>query len=168
MPLPDIDLAVLGREEKINLSQLDTGVVILECFASWSKTSVLDLPALADFNAWCKKNHYDVQIFGVAVGEEPGYLTKWLTALEETSQKDIDLPFLLDSTTEAAIAMKLPTVPRTLVVVDGRVVDVFGGVKPTYLDDLKEGTPGWLEKALKPSPPKETDREDEIDLREEE
>ena len=33
-----------------------------------------------------------------------------------------------------------------MIVVDGRVVDVYGGVKPDYLDDLKEGLPGWLEK----------------------
>jgi len=43
--------------------------------------------------------------------------------------------------------MKLPTVPRTIIAVDGRVVDVMGGVKPNFLADLKEGLPGWREKA---------------------
>ena len=52
---------------------------------------------------------------------------------------------LMDTSTEAAIALKLPTVPRTLIVVDGRIVDVYGGIKPTYLDDLKKGMPDWLE-----------------------
>jgi alkyl hydroperoxide reductase subunit AhpC len=146
MPLPELELDVLGSDKKIKLSELDEGVVILECFASWSKTSTLDLPALAEFKDWCKENDHAVQVFGVAVGEQPEHMTKWMGALEKAAKKKVDLPILMDTSTEAAMAMKLPTVPRTMIVVDGRVVDVYGGVKPTYLDDLKEGMPGWLEK----------------------
>lgn len=149
MPLPEIELDVLGGEKKVKLSDLDQGVVILECFASWSKTSVLDLPALADFKAWCNEKNHEVEIYAVAVGEQPEQMAKWLDALEKTAKRKVELPVLLDTATNAAIAMKLPTVPRTLIVVDGRVVAVFGGVKPTYLDDLKEGMPSWLEKVKK-------------------
>lgn len=146
LPLPEIELAVLGSEDKVKLSELGEGVVVLECFATWSKTSVLDLPALAEYEAWCKENNHAVGVYGVAVGEQAEKMTKWMEALEKTAKKEIGLTVLLDPSTEAAMALKLPTVPRTLVVVDGRVVDVFGGVKPTYLEDLKEGTAGWLEK----------------------
>lgn len=146
MPLPEIELELLGSDQKVKLSDLDKGVVVLECFATWSKASVLDLPALADFKAWCKEKKHDVRVYAVAVGEQSEHMAKWMAALEKTAKKQIDLPVLLDTSTEAAVAMKLPTVPRTLIVVDGRVVEVYGGVKPTYLDDLKEGFPGWLEK----------------------
>lgn len=146
MPLPEIELNVLGSDEKVKLSELDKGVVILEFFATWSKTSVLDLPALAEFKSWCKENKHEVRVYGIAVGDQPDYLTKWIEALEKTAKKEVALPMLMDTSIKAAEAMKLPTVPRTLIVVDGRVVDVYGGVKPTYLDDLKEGMPGWLEK----------------------
>ncbi len=147
MPLPEIELDVLGnKDKKVKLSELDEGVVVLECFATWSKSSVLDLPALAEFRAWCKEEEHDVRVYGVAVGEQAEHMTKWMDALDKTAKKKVDLPVLMDTSTEAAMAMKLPTVPRTLIVVDGRVVDVYGGVKPTYLDDLKEGLPGWLEK----------------------
>lgn len=146
MPLPEIELDQLGSDKKVKLSDLDEGVVILECFASWSKTSVLDLPALTDFKAWCKEKKHDIQIYAIAVGDQSEHMAKWVEALEKTAKKKIDTPILMDTATEAAMAMKLPTVPRTLIVVDGRVVDVFGGVKPTYLDDLKEGLPKWLEK----------------------
>jgi hypothetical protein len=149
MPLPEIELDVLGTDDKVKLSELDKGVVILECFASWSKTSTLDLPALAEYKAWCKEEGHAVQIYAIAVGEQSNNMTKWMDALEKASKKKIDLPVLMDTSTEAAIALKLPTVPRTLIVVDGRVIDVFGGVKPTYLDDLKKGTSGWLEKIKK-------------------
>ena len=146
MPLPEIELELLGSDKKVKLSDLDKGVVVLECFATWSKASVLDLPALAEFDAWCKEKKHEVRIYAVAVGEQAEHMTKWMAALEKTAKREIDLPVLLDTTTEAAVAMKLPTVPRTLIVVDGRIIDVFGGVKPTYLDDLKEGLPEWLEK----------------------
>jgi thioredoxin-like negative regulator of GroEL len=74
-----------------------------------------------------------------------------MEALEKTAKRKVDLPVLMDQSTEAVQAMKLPTVPRTLILVDGRIVDVYGGVKPTYLDDLKEGMPGWLEKVKEPA-----------------
>lgn len=150
MPLPELELDVLGGDKKVKLSELDKGVVVLECFATWSKTSVLDLPALADFQAWCKGKKHSVQVFGIAVGEQPEHLGKWIEALEKTAKKEVGYPMLLDISTNAAAALKIPTVPRTLIVVDGRIVDVYGGVKPTYLDDLKEGMPGWLEKVKEP------------------
>ena len=73
-------------------------------------------------------------------------MTKWIEALEKTAKRKVDLAVLLDTSTQAAMALKLPTVPRTLIVVDGRVVEVYGGLKPTFLGDLKEGLSGWLEK----------------------
>lgn len=149
MPLPEIELEQLGSNKKVKLSELDEGVVILECFATWSKTSVLDLPALAEFKAWCEEQAHDVKVYAVAVGEQADHMIKWMDALGKTAKKEIDLPLLLDTSTKAAIAMKLPTVPRTMIVVDGRVVDIYGGVKPTYLEDLKEGLPKWLEKVEK-------------------
>ena len=155
MPLPEIELQLLGSNKKVKLSDLDEGVFVLECFATWSKASVLDLPALAEFKEWCKEKEHAVRVYAVAVGEQSEHMTKWMEALEKTAKKKVDLPILLDTSTEAAVAMKLPTVPRTLVIVDGRVVDVYGGVKPTYLDDLKEGLPGWLEKV------KEREEQDE-------
>lgn len=146
MPLPEIELGVLGTDEKVKLSELDEGVVILECFATWSKTSVLDLPALAEYRAWCEEKGHGVRVYGVVVGEQEQQMTKWMEALEKTAKKKVDVPILMDTSTDAVMAMRLPTVPRTMIVVDGRVVDVYGGVKPTYLEDLKEGTPEWLKK----------------------
>lgn len=146
MPLPEIELDLMGTDEKVKLSELDEGVVILECFATWSKTSVLDLPALAEYRAWCKEKGHDVRVYGVVVGEQEQQMVKWMEALEKTAKKEVDVPILMDTSTDAVMAMRLPTVPRTLIVVDGRVVDVYGGVKPTYLEDLKAGTPGWVEK----------------------
>lgn len=146
MPLPDVELQQLGSDETINLMDQDRGVVIVEFFASWTKASTLDLPALQDFTAWCEKEKKDARVFTVAVGETKESMTPWLDALEKTVKKDIDLPVLLDTKTDAAMAMKLPTVPRTIVAVDGRVVEVYGGVKPNFLDDLKKGMAEWLEK----------------------
>ncbi|MGB0768268.1 MAG: redoxin domain-containing protein, partial [Phycisphaeraceae bacterium] len=147
MPLVDLALERLGDNEKVNLAELNEGVVVLEFFASWSKTSVLDLPALADFRAWSIEQSQPATVYAVAVGERSEKMTKWLAALESTAGREVDLPVLLDPKTEAAMAMKLPTVPRTLIVVNGRVVEVFGGVKPTFLEDLKRGLPGWSAKA---------------------
>eukprot|EP00752_Nemacystus_decipiens_P016157 g14450.t1 len=120
MPLPEIELQQLGSDKKVKLSDLDQGVVILECFASWSKTSVLDLPALSDFQAWCKDKEHEVMIYAVAIGEQAENMTKWMDALEKTAKKEIELPVLLDPAFKAGEALKLPTVPRTMIVVDGR------------------------------------------------
>ena len=146
MPLPDVELTELGSDEKTNLMDQDQGVVIVEFYASWTKASTLDLPALTDFKAWAEKEKKDVSVFAVAVGETKQTMTPWLDALEKTAKKKIEVPILLDTETKAAMAMGLPTVPRTIIAIDGRVVDVYGGVKPNFLDDLKKGLPGWLEK----------------------
>ena len=146
--LPDIELALLGGEEdeKIRLSDLDGGVVVVEFFASWTRPSVLDLPVLEDFSAWAEEEQHEAEVYAVAVGETPESIAKWLEVLEKTAGREVDVPILLDTTTDAAVALKLPTVPRTLIVVDGKIVEVYGGMKPEFLDDLKKGLPGWLEK----------------------
>lgn len=146
LPLPDVELALLGSDKKVNLADIEEGVAIVEFYASWTKASTLDLPALTAFRAWCEANDHEVAIYGVAVGETDASMGKWMVALERTAKKKITVPILLDPTTDAAMAMKLPTVPRTIIAVDGRVVDVFGGVKPKFLKDLKQGFPKWQEK----------------------
>lgn len=141
--LPDMDLALLGGDKTINLSKHDKGLVVVEFFASWTRPSVLDLPALADFKKWCADNDHEVSIYAVAVGETPESMEKWLAALEKTAGREVDLPVLLDPKTEAAMALRLPTVPRTMIVVDGKIVEVYGGVKAEFLEDLKKGYPQW-------------------------
>lgn len=146
MPLPDMQLKQLGTQDQLNLSDLDEGVAVIEFYASWTKASTLDLPVLADFKAWCEENEHDVAVYGVAVGETAESMGKWIDALEKTAKREIELPILLDPENKGAVAMKLPTIPRTIIAVDGRVVDVFGGVKPNLRDDLKKGLPDWLKK----------------------
>ena len=104
MPLPEKELGVLATDEKVKLSELDEGVVVLEFFATWSKSSVLDLPALAEFKAWCKEKEHDVRVYGVAVGAQPDHMAKWMDALEKTAKKKVELPILMDASTEAAMA----------------------------------------------------------------
>lgn len=143
-PLPDMPLAQVGSDEKINLAELKHEVVVVEFFASWTRPSVLDLPALSDFKAWCKEQGFDIGVYSVAAGEQVEKMAQWKEALEKTAKRGVDVPILVDPTTAAAMALKLPTVPRTLIVINGRVAEVMGGDKPGFLDDLKKSAPQWL------------------------
>lgn len=170
MPLPEFDLAQLGKENTVNLFDQNKGVVVVEFFASWTKASTLDLPALVDYQDWCEENDYPVKVYAVAVGESQATMGPWIEALNKTSNKQIDLPVLLDSQMQAGMAMKLPTLPRTIVAVNGRVVEVYGGIKPSFLEDLKNATPSWSAKAKGLTPAEsgepagdESDRPDDIE-----
>ncbi|MEO0477760.1 MAG: hypothetical protein AAF085_17595, partial [Planctomycetota bacterium] len=107
----------------------------------------LDLPTLSAFKAWCREEKKNVAVFTVAVGETADSMTPWIDALEKAAKQKIDLPVLLDTEMKAAMSLGLPTVPRTIIAVDGRVVDVYGGLKPNFLDVLKKGLSEWEKKA---------------------
>jgi len=154
-PLPDLDIEQLGSDQKVNLSKLDQKVVVLEFFASWTRPSTLDVPALSDYLAWCQKEGHDVAVYAIAVGESSESMSSWKDKLEKLTGRAIDVPILLDTSTDVAQKLGLPTLPRTMIVIDGKVVDVKGGTKTGFLEELKKATPDWLEGKLPAAEEKE-------------
>ncbi len=144
LTLPEVELAVLDADETLDLSTLDEGVVVLEFFATWSRPSLTDLGDLVAYQDWADEEGHDVRVFAVNVLEKSKQVREWIALLSEQTGVDYDLPVLLDVTGQAAMTLGLPTVPRTVVFVDGRIVTVFGGVKPEFGQMLRDATPGWL------------------------
>lgn len=142
--LPDVELAVLDGDEPINLSTLDEGVVILEFFATWTRPSLTDLGDLVAYQDWAEEEGHDIRVFAVNVLEKSKQVREWLALLSEQTGVEYDLPVLLDVNGQAAMTLGLPTVPRTVIFVDGRIVSVFGGIKPGFGQALRDATPGWL------------------------
>ena len=142
--LPEIELQVLDQGEMNNLATLDEGLVVLEFFATWSRPSLTDLGDLVAYRDWAQEQGYDLRVIAVNVMEKPKQVREWLERLSQQTGIDYDLPVLLDVAGEAANALGLPTVPRTVVLVDGAIVEVFGGLKPEFGQMLRDATPGWL------------------------
>lgn len=142
--LPDIDLQQLGAEEPVNLKELaeqtaeDGGLLIVEFYANWCRPSVLDVPALVRFSDWCEEHDKPVTVVLIAVMQPADQTRDWLTRLQDTAKFELDLPVLLDSEGKATQELLLPTIPRTLVVKDGQIVDVLGGLKPAFGEDLQQ------------------------------
>lgn len=145
--LPDVALDTLEGDDPVSLGELcdqHEGVVIIEFFATWTRPSLTDLGDLVAYQDWAEEEELDIHVVTVNVMEKSKEVREWFERLAALTGIDYDLPVLLDVTGEAAIGLGLPALPRTVVLRDGEVVDVLGGIKPDFAGLLRERTPRWL------------------------
>ncbi|MEM1354313.1 MAG: TlpA disulfide reductase family protein [Planctomycetota bacterium] len=148
--LPDIELAPLTGGDPVSLktiadqSAAASRLLVVEFYANWSRPSVLDLPTLVRFKDWGEANDKPIDIVLVAVMQPADKTRQWLDLLEEQAEVEVDLPVLLDPEGATTQALMLPGIPRTMVVKDGKIVDVLGGYKPEFEADLQRRAEQFL------------------------
>jgi hypothetical protein len=151
LELPELELAPAAGGDAVALHQLaaeacaDGGLLIVEFYANWTRPSVLDIPVLVEFQDWCEANDKPVTIVLVAVMQKRKQTEQWLDQLAEQTGTAIDLPILLDPAGEATQGLRLPGIPRTIILRDGKIIDVWGGNKPTFGEDLRGNVDEWLD-----------------------
>lgn len=151
LELPEIELGPSGGGEAVALSDLaaeacaDGGLLIVEFYANWTRPSTGDIPVLVAFQDWCEENDKPVTVVLVAVMQKRKETQQWLDLLAQRTGTPIDLPVLLDPAGAATQALRLPGIPRTMILRDGKIIEVWGNAKPTFAEDLREKVDGWLE-----------------------
>lgn len=154
LELPEVELGPSGGGEAIALSDLgaeacaDGGLLIIEFYANWTRPSAGDIPVLVEFQDWCEENDKPVTVVLIAVMQKRKETQQWLDLLAERTGTPIDLPVLLDPGGQATQALRLPGIPRTMILRDGKIIEVWGNVKPTFAEDLREKVDGWLDAGL--------------------
>jgi len=138
LEMPDMELARIGEEDAVNLRSIEADVVIYEFFATWTNPSATDLPTLEAFEAWAEEEGVEVEVVLVNVLQKHREVSAYLERL------GVDLPVLLDTAGDATMELRLPAIPRTLIVVDGKIVDALGGTKPEFDQMLRDRLPVWL------------------------
>lgn len=147
LELPDVELTPLAGGDPINLQDLGDSehrVVVVEFFATWTRPSLTDLGDLTAYQDWCEEEEHDVRVLTVNVMEKTKAVREWFELLSQQTGVEYDLPVLMDTTGEATMGLGLPTIPRTVILIDGAIEEVYGGVKPGFAEFLRENTPRWL------------------------
>jgi cytochrome c biogenesis protein CcmG, thiol:disulfide interchange protein DsbE len=122
-PAPDFTLPVVANGDdgaRMQLSQLDGKIVILDFWATWCGPCAMQAPIL---DRIARRHPEDVLVLGINVGESPDKAARYAT------QKGLSYPILADIHGSAQAAYRANTLP-TIVLIDkkGRIRQVVRGL----------------------------------------
>ncbi|GAB4193255.1 MAG: hypothetical protein Kow00105_07380 [Phycisphaeraceae bacterium] len=134
LKLPDID----GNEHDITSDDADAKVIVLDFWATWCPPCVAALPELQNVYDWVQSEGKPVAIYAVNQGE----------TVEEVKafwqEKGLSIPVLMDQHMAGAQAYHVQGIPQTVIIANGKVIEVHVGYAPGIGDQIK----AEIEKAL--------------------
>jgi len=133
-----------------DLGTAEADVIVLDFWATWCPPCREGLPEIQAVADWAKENKKPVAVYAVNVGETAEQANSFM------EQAGLSLPVVLDAESAAAEAYGVRGIPQTVVIADGKVIDVHVGFKPTLKDDLIEAITGALDggdEAVEPAGP---------------
>ncbi|MFW6336866.1 MAG: redoxin domain-containing protein [Phycisphaeraceae bacterium] len=137
---PDFTLARHEGDEKVELSDLDDRVVVLDFWATWCPPCVKGLPEVQAVHDWAKKENKPVEVFAVNLREQPGQVSEFL------KQHDLNLPVLMDNDGKVAESYRVEAIPTTVVIAYGKIANVHVGLPPDLQATLQSEIEAAIEK----------------------
>lgn len=128
-PAPDFTLPSLDGK-KVSLSDLRGQVVVLDFWATWCPPCVKSLPMMAEL--YRENKDKGVTIYAINLREDKARVEAFL------SEREIDIPVLLDADGSVAEKYNVEAIPQTVVISpDGRVQKVFTGFGSSTEESLR-------------------------------
>lgn len=117
---PDFTLNTLdGRA--VHRASLKQRVQVLFFWAQFDDRGVRMLPAMEALGKRLAAEKLDAVLYSVNCGDPPEVVRKTLQGIKAT------LPVLLDTDTRVSMSMRVSTVPQTILIADGKIVDITVG-----------------------------------------
>jgi cytochrome c biogenesis protein CcmG/thiol:disulfide interchange protein DsbE len=127
--LPDITLERVDGDVSVDLGDLD-GPAVVNLWATWCAPCRREIP---DLEAFHRDLGDAVDVIGINIGDEPDQITNFLKDLEEPT---VTYTQLVDPLADVADHLGTSTLPVTVVVADGRIVERHDG--PITADELND------------------------------
>jgi thiol-disulfide isomerase/thioredoxin len=118
--LPDITLERVDGETPVDLGDLD-GPAVINLWATWCAPCRREIP---DLEAFHRDVVGTVDVIGINIGDEPDQITNFLNDLDEPA---VTYTQLVDPLADVADYLGSSTLPVTVVVAGGRIVERHDG-----------------------------------------
>ncbi|MCE9592168.1 MAG: TlpA family protein disulfide reductase [Planctomycetes bacterium] len=130
-PAPAVELTTL-EGKPFKLSDVKEKVVVLDFWATWCPPCRRGLPVIQKVAEWAAAEKLSVAVYTVNLRETADEVKKFL------ADNKLTLAVLMDVEGGVGQAYDCNTIPRTVVILDGKVVKVHEGFSPTMEEELKK------------------------------
>jgi len=137
-PAPPVELSTLdGKPYK--LADDKARIVVLDFWASWCPPCRKGLPLIQNVAAWAAEQKLPVAVYAVNIQETPEQVKAFI---EETK---LTLPVLMDTEGKVGMAYGCESIPRTAIIVDGKIINIHTGFSPDMEEQIKKEITAALE-----------------------
>lgn len=129
---PDIDTVWIktakGELLKFKLDEVKQPIVVLHFWATWLPQAYKSIPVIESLRTWARENKLPVEILTLNAGDQAQEVRRFLRIEER------DVPVVLDRDFKISEAYGANTLPLTVFIIDGQIVEVLNG----YADNMNE------------------------------
>lgn len=144
-PAATVQLKSLDGKE-VNLANEKSKVVIIDFWATWCAPCRESLPKIQSLAKWAADNKKSVAVYTINIRE------KNEEAAAFVKENKLTLPVLMDTEGKVAEKFEVQSIPQTVLVVDGKVAEVFVGASPALEDEIKARIEELLAAPAAPAP----------------
>lgn len=130
-PAPAVELPTLDGKA-FKLSEEKARVVVLDFWATWCPPCRRGLPVIQKISEWAAAEKLSVAVYTVNLQEDVDEVKKFMT------ENKLTLPVLMDAKGEVGMAYGCETIPRTAIIVDGKVLKIHSGFSPDMEEEIKK------------------------------
>lgn len=115
-----------------DLSKAKNKIIVLDFWATWCGPCRRAMPEMEALDQWAKDQKLDVAVYTVNLQEELAQVKKFV------DQQNIKLPVLMDVDGQVATQYRAFSIPQSVIIVDGKVVNVYTGFNPAFAQEWRK------------------------------